>query len=130
MNRDPLSMELPDGASGIRPSGNSADWPGKPIAEDPLPDFRGKLLVVYFKGAGAQAAAPVGEMLSSPIFKTHGGRLFLVGDMARVDAPSWHGASKAIAWDCIEAYIVLDSLDDYQSRQAPFQKPPPRGWFS
>src|SRR6266536_257905 len=99
------------------------------MSEDQLPEFSGKLVLVYFKGSGASAAA-VGHFIHSPTFKMQGGRLFLVGTLATVDGQGWNGAHTAIAWDSIEKYVVLDSMADHNARLSGPQKQQKRGWFS
>jgi hypothetical protein len=101
-------------------------------SEDQLPDFTGKILLVYLDGANATPNA-VSHLISNPTFKMQGDRLFLVGTIATADKQGWEGVKTGIAWDSIEKYVVLESLEDFQRRSGILQAtqtPAKRGWFS
>lgn len=91
--------------------------------DDHLPDFSGKLLLLCINGG---AAANMNHFISDVHFEMLGSRLFLVGQMADRGQGTWNGAHTAVAWDTVEKFVVLNSLDELKQRDAPYQK---KKWF-
>jgi hypothetical protein len=83
-----------------------------------VPDLAGKTVVIQTRNR--PLSNPV--VLSECRFESQGGRLFLVGvrqPCAR-HLRSWtDGIRSCIVWECIEEYLVFDSLSDYHSRLTP-----------
>ena len=89
-------------------------------SQDSLPDFTGKVVVVYHAGSRDPYSS---SALISPRFERQGGRLFLRGEPAPGDTPNdWAlGCRFCVAWEVVEAYLVFDSVEDYQDRCVRFR---------
>ena len=83
--------------------------------KEPLPDFEGKVVLVYHVGSRDPHTS---SSLINAHFETQGGRLFLCGEPAPGDTPNdWTvGCRLCLAWDTVEAYLVFESVEDYQAR--------------
>jgi hypothetical protein len=79
-----------------------------------LPNFSGKVLLLYFKGRTSKENG----ILVEPRFEMQGERLFLVGKEIEDDSGgNWlSGMTTAVAWDCVEQYFIFDSAEDYWAR--------------
>jgi hypothetical protein len=78
------------------------------------PDFTGKVLLVRI-GEGVHSE----WFITNARFEFQAGRLFLVGTIADpYPGQPWHGVPTAIAWDSVVRYVVLDSVEEYNRRQA------------
>ena len=82
---------------------------------DTLPDFRGKIVLVYHIGS---RDPQISSVIESPVFDHQGDRLFLCGRVVEGDTPNdWIlGCRICLAWDTVETYIVFNSPEDYRSR--------------
>lgn len=79
------------------------------------PVFSGKIVVVQTRNRPLSNPA----ILSDCRFEWQGGRLFLtaIRQPCASHLPSWtDGARCCIAWECVEEYLVFDSLADYHGR--------------
>ena len=83
---------------------------------DSLPDFAGKVVMVY----PTHKPDADGEVLCDPRFEQQGGRLFLLGTPAPgTTVNNWlEGRTVAVAWDTIDVYCVFNSLNDYLERRS------------
>ena len=82
-----------------------------------VPELAGKTVVVQTRNRPLSYPAVLGECR----FESQGGRVFLVGIRQPCSRhwPSWtDGIRCCIAWDCIEEYLVFESLSDYHNRLA------------
>jgi hypothetical protein len=79
-----------------------------------LPDFRGKVLLVYFQ----HRTSKENGIIVDPRFEMQGGRLFLLGNEIEDDSgANWlSGLPTALAWECVEQYFVFDSVEEYWRR--------------
>lgn len=91
--------------------------------DDNLPDFRGKVIAVYYM---SKSLPDVGA-LEEPTFERQGGRLFLVGRVPRgVGEGDWNaGLMTYIAWDCIAEYTVFLSVEEFHRRMGKSSLPRP-----
>ena len=79
---------------------------------DAVPDFSGKLLLVYTSKSRQPA------VLEDVRFEMQGGRLFLLGHYPK--SFEWlANVPAAVAWGEVAEYLVFDSLADYEQRQMP-----------
>lgn len=71
------------------------------------PDFTGKHVLFYMIGQ------PSGEavLVADPTVGLTGGRIFLHGRIS--EATGRTPAPVGVAWDCIDHYVVFDSIDEY-----------------
>jgi hypothetical protein len=79
-----------------------------------VPNFAGKTVVLYTR----RRMWGDSVLLTDCAFELQGGRLFLLGT-TQEDGHSraWSvGLRRAIAWDRVEEYLVLDSLEQYRER--------------
>jgi hypothetical protein len=80
------------------------------MSVDQPPEFGDKLVTIYVTGGGGAC-----NHLQHVTFEVQGGRLFIVGRIPE----SWgeynwaRGKTAAIAWDCVDRYILFDSIDEY-----------------
>jgi hypothetical protein len=76
------------------------------MSEDGIPDYSGKVLVIYHKDRSDGSASLIDE----PVFELIGDRYFLVGIIPKGGTQNdWGlGAVTAIALDNIAEYYVLD----------------------
>jgi hypothetical protein len=82
---------------------------------DELPDFIGKILVVYTLNP-AQAIQN-GIALEYVELKTFGNRLFIVGRVPDIGTDEWDSnLQTAVAWDAVQSYLIFDSKQDYIAR--------------
>lgn len=73
---------------------------------DDLPDFTDKVVLIGFQGAAERSYA----YLKSPAFKTHDGRLYIVG----VDVTSGKFTT-GVPWERVTYYTVADSMEDFHA---------------
>jgi hypothetical protein len=80
-----------------------------------VPNFAGKVLVVYTR----RRMWGDSVLLTDCTFELQGGRLFLLGTtQPKGSYGDWaDGLRRAIAWDRVEEYLVLDSLEQYRERK-------------
>jgi hypothetical protein len=85
------------------------------MRDDELPNFRGKVLTIYFEG---RANIADGAIIEDPRLERQAGRLFLMGRVPHgVNPGDWNGGlTSAIAWDAVAEYTVFDSIDEYRKR--------------
>ena len=77
-----------------------------------LPDFTGKILVLYAQNPGQ--AMQNGTALEYPEFKTFGNRLFIVGRVPDIGSDEWDSnLQTAVAWDAVQSYLIFESKQDY-----------------
>jgi hypothetical protein len=76
--------------------------------EPKLPDFGGKLVMAIFNRPGEDHT-----VIQNPRFEEQGGRLFLVGTIPAGVIPGFDGLPAAVAWENVEQYIVLQSVEQY-----------------
>lgn len=99
---------------------------------DHLPDLSGKLICIYMTGR-SQAR----YILQDVSFDIQGGRLFVVGRIPEDydKYVTWaKGKPAAIAWDCVDYYILFESVEQFReslggSREIPMQ-PAAEGFMS
>ena len=79
-----------------------------------LPDFSGKVVILYLSNSTDER----GIVLQDPVFQIQGDRLFLLGRIAEGTSPNdWvAGVYSGVAWECVDQYLVFDSLEDYLAR--------------
>jgi hypothetical protein len=85
------------------------------VAATDLPDLTGKVIVVHARFRPLTNPA----VLAGCRFESQLGRIFLVGvrQPSARDMPSWaDGAVCCIAWECVEEYLVFDSLGALHGR--------------
>jgi hypothetical protein len=76
-----------------------------------VPDFSGKVLVIYLTGQGVQDAV----VIEYAKLETRAGKLFLVGRIPELEGQEWmSNCETACAWDSIIQYVEFKSLKDYQ----------------
>ncbi len=83
-----------------------------------LPDFSKKLIAVTMAGDKD------GRGIDKPRWEMQGGRLFLVGTVARGSSTSdWcAGLVIAIAWDQVTDYLVFDSAAHYWKQLSIYER--------
>jgi hypothetical protein len=83
--------------------------------KDSLPDFSGKVVLVYHTGTRDPQHTSV---IKNSSFELQGNRVFLCGEPIEGDTPNdWIvGCKICLAWDTVETYIVFDSSHDYHAR--------------
>ena len=82
-----------------------------------LPDWSGKLVLLYLSGAPHGVEA--GVVFEYPEFRLLGSRLFLLGRIPEVHGQQWVAKLQlGVAWDSVVSYLVFDSRDDYQQRMS------------
>ena len=87
------------------------------MTESELPDFAGKLLILYVSNPPRGMEA--GAFLEFAEFKQYGGRLFLVGRVPERGDSGWASRlPSAIAWDSVVHYLVFETREDYERRAA------------
>jgi hypothetical protein len=82
------------------------------MLDDHLPDFGGKLACIYVSGKSY-----VRYILQDIAFDMQGGRLFVVGRIPEdydMHVPWAKGKPAAIAWDCVDYYIVFESVEQFR----------------
>ena len=86
------------------------------MEKDNLPDFGGKVIVLYL----SHAAPPIqnGTVLEYASFQEYGGRLFVVGRVPSIDEEGEWVANlqSGVAWDSVNHYLIFDSREDYINR--------------
>ena len=91
------------------------------MVDSELPDFTGKLLVVYVSDPPRGMEA--GVFLEFAEFKLQGGRLFLMGRVPERGDSGWASRlPSAVAWDAVVHYLVFDSREDYERRTARYER--------
>lgn len=91
------------------------------MPEPELPDFAGKLLVLYLSNPPRRMEA--GVLLEFATFKRYGDRLFLVGRVPERGDSGWASRlPSAVAWDSVVHYLVFDTREDYERRTARAQR--------
>lgn len=78
------------------------------MAEPEFPDFADKLVMVIFNRPGEDHT-----IIQNPRFEKQAGRLFLVGAIPERVIPGFDGLPVAVAWENVEQYIVLQSVEQY-----------------
>lgn len=78
--------------------------------------FPGKTLLLFVVNRSPDDAIVLQNVRMDVI----GGRQFVAGEFAEgTTANDWaSGVPTAVAWDCVEQYMVFDSLEDYFARAA------------
>jgi len=87
------------------------------LKEAELPDFFGKLLLLYL--SDAPKAIENGVFLEFASFTEYGGRLFLIGRVPSVDNEDGDWVANlqgGISWDSVRHYLVFASREDYLQR--------------
>ena len=82
-----------------------------------LPDFSGKLVVLYL--SDAPRAIQDGVVLEYASFKQFGNKLFVVGRVPEIEDESLDWIANlqgGAAWDAVSYYIVFNSRKDYLNR--------------
>ena len=79
---------------------------------DKLPDFKNK--TVLFRMINVE----IDTTIENPMFEMLSGRLFVTGRMTEGSSQNdWlAGLVTSLAWDCVQGYVVFDSLEDYLAR--------------
>jgi hypothetical protein len=86
---------------------------GEEMEEKKLPDFSGKVLIIYT--ANAPRACQDGTVLEYAQLEKRGGRLFLTGRFPDIKEQEWlSNCQTAIAWDSIVQYVEYKSMKDFQ----------------
>lgn len=82
-----------------------------------FPNFSDKVVALYLAGGSSVA-------MHSPTFETQAGRLFLVGIVPKGPSRHWAvGARSCVAWESVDNYYLIDSVENYRDRQRPKRKP-------
>ena len=82
-----------------------------------LPDFRGKVVVLYVSNAPVGVNGGVVLEYAEP--RVVGGRVFVQGRVPEIDGAEWVShLPAAVAWDAVIHYVIFDSVDDYAQRTA------------
>jgi hypothetical protein len=94
------------------------------MSEEKLPDFYGKVIVIYVSNAphGIQD----GIMLEFASLEQYAGRLFIVGRVPSIDGSSGDWSANlqgGVAWDSVTHYLIFDSREDYIRRMPKPAKP-------
>lgn len=84
------------------------------IGEGELPDFGGKVVLLYVSGGSRLLES--GVLLESAAFRVLGGRLFLLGRIPEFGGQWLAQLESAVAWDSVHHYVVFDSPADYLRR--------------
>ena len=94
------------------------------MSEEGLPDFYGKVIVVYV--ANAPHGIQDGIVLEFASIEKYAGRLFIVGRVPSVDGSSGDWSANlqgGVAWDSVAHYLIFDSREDYMRRMRKHNKP-------
>lgn len=87
------------------------------MADNNLPDFTGKLVVLYV--TSPPAGMDAGVILEYPEFRRFGERLFVVGRVPEKIDSAWASRPQsAVAWNSIVHYLIFDSREDCERRVA------------
>jgi hypothetical protein len=85
------------------------------MEENRLPDFGGKIVVLYL--SNASRAIQDGVVFEYASFKMEGNRLFVLGRIPRFDDLEWvANLQSGVAWESVNHYIILNSREDYINR--------------
>ncbi len=85
-----------------------------------LPDFNGKIIIVYMKNAPQGCAD--GVLMEYPHFVKRNDRIFLTGRVPEIDGQEWvSGTQTSVDWDSVIQYLEYKSLNDYQMRIEVYQ---------
>jgi hypothetical protein len=97
------------------------------VTESDLPDFRGKVVVIYLRPSERATWALLG-----PTFEQQGGRLHLVGKpLADAIEGNWaNEATVCVPWGEVAYYLVFKTAADYHDAVNRFEAVQPgRKWF-
>jgi hypothetical protein len=83
--------------------------------DDSLPDFSGKVVVLYLGGAPPSVAS--GVVMEYAEFRRLGGAVFLVGRGPAWLGPEWNIPS-GVAWSAVVNYLVFPSRAEFDRRMA------------
>lgn len=89
-----------------------------------LPDFRGKLVVLYL--SNSPQAIQDGVVLEYASFVRYGDRLFVVGRVPEIEDGSLEWIANlqgGAAWDTVSFYLVFNSREDYLNRMSKIKTP-------
>ena len=85
------------------------------MEQNDLPDFSGKVLIVYT--ANAPRPCQDGTVLEYAQLEKRGGRLFLTGRFPDIKEQEWlSNCQTAIAWDSIVQYVEYKSLKEFHEK--------------
>ncbi len=87
------------------------------MEEEKLPDFKGKLVLLYT--TNAPHAIKDGILIEYASFTKYGGKLFLTGRTPEIEDKSLEWISNlqgGVVWDDVTHYLIFDSPDDYLNR--------------
>ncbi len=79
-----------------------------------FPDFSGRVILLYLINRSPDDAV----VLYDARFEDQGARIFIVGKYAEgTTANDWAAdVETAVSWDCVEQYLLFDSIEDYFNR--------------
>lgn len=87
------------------------------MVEENVPDFSGKLVVIYT--SSAPRAIQDGIVMEYVSFKRYGDRLFLEGRVPSIEHESLDWVSNlqaAVSWDDVTHYLIFNSHEEYLNR--------------
>ena len=86
------------------------------VTEEVLPDFAGKVVVLYMSNDTDPQQS--GSTMVDGEFELQGGKLFLRGMIPEgVTDSDWAaGVEMAVAWEHVVEYLVFESMDEYFER--------------
>lgn len=96
------------------------------MQDENLPDFRGKLVVLYL--SDAPRSIQDGVVLEFATFQRYGERLFVVGRVPEIEDESLDWIANlqgGAAWDSVSFYLLFNSREEYLNR---FSKTRPPFW--
>ncbi|MBW1721321.1 MAG: hypothetical protein JRH13_08185 [Deltaproteobacteria bacterium] len=100
------------------------------MQEDNLPDFQGKLVVLYL--SDAPKSIQDGVLLEYASFQRYGGRLFVVGRVPEIEGESMDWIANlqgGAAWDSVTFYLLFNSREEYLNRVSTVRPPFWRRFF-
>jgi hypothetical protein len=85
-----------------------------------LPDFRGKVVLIFLRQFFREHDFAYRVAVRSPRFERQGGRLFLLGPRQPPRVPRLGDESvHAVAWEAVEQYVIFDSEEQYWAQCCP-----------
>ena len=85
------------------------------IDDQQLPDFSGKVVVLYI--SAAPAAIQNGVVLEYAEFRRYGGRLVVVGRQPHVPGSEWtSNVESGVAWDEVVHWVVFPTREAFLAR--------------
>ena len=85
-----------------------------------LPDFNGKVVVVYLDNA--PRGCEDGVVMEYPAFEKRNERIYLRGRIPELEGQEWVSQCQtAVTWDSVIHYIEFKTIEEYRKRTTQFK---------